>query len=171
MNWISPVDSRLRGYTQIGMDFLGRRWGVTRKQVTRNASVVMVVSGMMVFWDVMLKSVGAGISGLIITTLINLWWALAVNVRGYGVLSQNEDWGQYTNWEEWKWLRYLSIWILPVNVTVAVTSAAVGDFGEIPQVLRDAMLLVMLYSITVGAPPPKRKKEAKVPVTSHVGAH
>lgn len=168
MVWLDRLDEWLRHVIQSGMMFLGRRFGVRREQVTRfcgwTATFLPAVS-------VLDNTLGASVAGLVMIVITNGYFALIANIRGLGLLRRNEQWGAYTNWIEWGWLRRLELFLFPVTEMLNVVQIINGDFWQTGAALRPVLFLIMFYSITVNELPPKQKKSQRVTAAARAGAH
>jgi hypothetical protein len=171
LNWPATVDDRLRSWAQTGMNFLGRRYGVTRRGVMRNCGIGVVIAAPLALWG------SAGDAPIftsffaILILVSNLFLVAIIYLRANAVLGQSEQWGSYSMWEEWRWLRRVEIFLYPPSFIIMCLELTTADLGNVASVMRSTCLLAMLYAITVNKPPPRARKAATAPARSHVGVH
>lgn len=150
----------------------GRRFGVTREQVTRGSGVLLILTpAANYFSPVTMQHPIASSFTIVWLMLINGYFAAMANLRGLRLLHSNENWGAYTNWEEWRWLRLLTLFMIPPNTLTLTAQLMDGGWYNIQDLIDSACLLVMFYSITVNELPPKQPRARTMRETSHVGAH
>ena len=157
---------RLRA--QSFFNWLGRRWGVTRESYTYHVGWALPF--------ISAASVAGDESPLLVklltgTTLflINGWWAFCINMRGIKLLQDNEEWGQHSNWYEWRWLRLTELFLLPLVLTLNLGRVLGGELLEIFNLLRSGVLLSLLYCITISEPPPRTASQT-VRARAHAGS-
>jgi hypothetical protein len=168
---IERVDERFRAGAQNVLIFLGQRFGVTRKGVTRNCGIVMTFIGLVpLFGQVGVHPVSSAMT-MIFVVMINGFFATAANLRGHRLLSGNEQWGTYTNWREWRWLRWASIFLLPPDLITSAAQVSAGNFLQLADLVRTVALLFMLYSITINELPPRQPRRVTAPRGAHAEAH
>lgn len=170
MIWLENFDVGLRGVTQTGLFWLGKRWGLTRRGVVVACAWASVLVPLVaIVPDAPAAPLRTSI-GFIMSFLVNGMFALFVR-RGLKLVERNESWGTYTNWVQWRWFRQLQIFILPVQMVITTALVSDGEWWEICTLAWVPLALCMFYAITLCEFPPRQTKKKEVTGRVHAGAH
>lgn len=178
MNWavdlMDVLDLRLRGYSQSALFWAARRFGATRRGIVRNCAIAMVALPIVATFSVFTAkdaSIATWLVFILMHSLINAYFAAVAYVRGLRLVERNEQWGSYTNWEEWRWLRWLELFLLPPGSILTSAEILGGDFWSGALFPRFAAIMIMLYALSLPEFPPRERKAAKSAAIAGAGAH
>lgn len=174
MSPMSSVDSALRHRAMTSLHWMARRFGVTREGFTRNAVILIMIStvGTLTLNEPSSSaSWGMIIVSGILVLLMNLFFSLVARQRGLKLLRENEEWGAYTNWEEWKWWRVILLYLFPLDFSLTfVGIIMLGEWTHALVVTRVLSFLALFYAISVPEFPPREPRKARAPAHARVGA-
>jgi hypothetical protein len=171
---MTNVDFGLRRRAQSWLHWMARRFGVTREGFTRNTVILINLS---VFASIFIRGPADDLAktavyiGGAAAVLLNLFFSLLARQRGLKLLRENEEWGAYTNWEEWKWWRLIIIYMLQLDFSLAAAEIImIGQWEHLLVLGRVLGYLALLYAISVPEFPPRETRKSRVAARAHVGA-
>ena len=169
------MDDRMRGWIHSLLHWGGRRFGITRRSVVIQSAIGFVVFPLLnVAASPPKEEAEAVVSGVGYVTLflVNGFFAALIAARGLKLLQQNEEWGAYTNWREWRWLRFIEIFVLPLVILATISESILGDdWSTVFSLCKSVSSILLLYAITVPELPPRERKTSPVTRASTVKAH
>jgi hypothetical protein len=171
VRWLDYTDERLRAVSQSLLFWMGGRFGCTRAVVTRNTAILFVFVPTVSTVSMFSRAPLSGSLTVISVLFINAYLGAIAYIRGTALLRGSEQWGAYTNWMEWRWLRRVELFLFPVTLVMTAAEVSDGELWELADLLRPVLLLFMLYSLTVNELPPRKPRARTAPQGSRVGAH